>query len=172
MNTLKQFKQIKTFIFDVDGVLTNSDLLVTEAGELLRVMNTRDGYALKKAVSLGYNVCIITGGKSKGVALRLQGLGIKDVFLGASDKLSIYKQYVQDNSLNPSEILYMGDDLVDIEVMNEVGLAVCPSDATQEVKSISNYICKIKGGSGCVREIIEIVLKLNNHWPYQQLNTV
>lgn len=172
MNTLQQFKQIKTFIFDVDGVLTNSDLLVTESGELLRVMNTRDGYALKKAVNLGYNVCIITGGKSKGVASRLQGLGIEDIFLGASDKLSIFNQYQKDNSLKFEEILYMGDDLVDIEVMKKVGLATCPADATQEVKSISHYVSKTNGGAGCAREIIEMVLKLNDQWPYQKASTV
>lgn len=169
MNTLEKFKQIKTFIFDVDGVLTNSDLLVTESGELLRIMNTRDGYAIKKAVKLGYNVCIITGGSSQGVKSRLLGLGVKDIFLGASDKLSIYKEYIQDKSIDADKILYMGDDLVDIEVMKSVGLAVCPADATQEVKSISHYVSKIKGGAGCAREVIEMVLKLNNDWPYQNL---
>jgi len=168
---MQQFKQIKTFIFDVDGVLTNSDLFVTQSGELLRTMNTRDGYALKMAVSLGYNVCIITGGRSEGVALRLKGLGIEHVFLGASDKLSIFNQYKQDNNLKIEEILYMGDDLVDIEVMQQVGLATCPADAANEVKAISAYIAKSKGGSGCAREIIEMVLKLNHQWPYQEKST-
>jgi 3-deoxy-D-manno-octulosonate 8-phosphate phosphatase (KDO 8-P phosphatase) len=164
MNLLEQFKEIKTFIFDVDGVLTNSQLLVTEEGQLLRQMNVRDGFALKHAVRQGYNVCIITGGKSVGVKKRLEGLGITDIFLGANDKVKIYKDYVYANELDEDLILYMGDDLPDYYVMRKVGLPVCPADASPEIVDIAKYISPIKGGAGCARDVIEKVLKLNGDW--------
>lgn len=164
MNLLEQFKDIQTFIFDVDGVLTNSQLLVTEEGQLLRQMSVRDGYALKHAVNMGYNVCIITGGKSEGVKKRLEGLGITDIFLGASDKLTIYKEYIYSKSLEEDSILYMGDDLPDYYVMRKVGFPVCPADAVPEIFSVAKYVSPLKGGDGCARDVIEKVLKLNGDW--------
>jgi 3-deoxy-D-manno-octulosonate 8-phosphate phosphatase (KDO 8-P phosphatase) len=164
MNYLEQFKSVKTFIFDVDGVLTNSQLLVTEAGELLRFMNVRDGYAIKKAVRAGYRVCIITGGASEGVVKRLEGLEVNDIFWGVSDKVEVFLSYVRSNQLETGAILYMGDDLPDYEVMRLVGLPACPADAAQEILEVAQYISPKKGGEGAVRDVIEKVLKLNDEW--------
>ena len=164
MNTLEPFKQIRTFIFDVDGVLTNSDLLVTEDGELLRTVNTRDGLAFKTAIKQGYNVFIITGGGSKGVIERFRNLGVKEIYSKVKDKKSKFLELLSDFSINANEVLYMGDDLVDYEVMQAVGLPVCPADAVPEIIKISKYISPLNGGNGCARDVIEKVLKLNNSW--------
>lgn len=164
MNYLEQFKTVKTFIFDVDGVLTNGQVLVNEAGEQLRSMSTRDGYAIKKAVRAGYNVCIITGGNSVGVVKRLEGLEVKDIFWGVSNKIEVFLSYVRSNQLETSTILYMGDDLPDYEVMRLVGLPCSPTDAAQEILEIAQYVSPKKGGEGAARDVIEKVLKLNGHW--------
>ncbi len=164
MNILEHFKSIKTFVFDVDGVLATDTLLVLEGGEMARNMNSKDGYALQLAVKKGYHVVIISGGVSEAVRIRLNRLGIKDVYLGVHNKIETLQQYVADNNLNLSEILYMGDDIPDHSCMQLVGLACCPADAVSEIKEISKYISPIAGGGGCGRDVIEKVLKLNNHW--------
>ncbi len=165
MNQLEKFSEIKTFIFDVDGVLTNNEVLVLEGGELLRRMNIRDGYALKTAVEAGYNVCVITGGKSEGVRKRLNGLGVTDVFMGRSkDKLEAFEEYVHEKDLNPQAILYMGDDLPDYEVMRKVGLPTCPRDAAPEIIDLAEYVSPFSGGAGCARDVIEKVLRLHGNW--------
>lgn len=164
MNQLEAFKDIKTFIFDVDGVLTDSSVLVLEDGKLLRKMSIRDGYAIKKAVKKGYKVCIITGGKSEGVKIRLQGLGVTDIYLGASEKEEYYEEYINMYDLNPDQIIYMGDDVPDLAVMRRVGLPVCPHNAAPEILSVAKYISPLKGGEGCARDVIEKVLRLNGHW--------
>ncbi|MCI5080246.1 MAG: HAD-IIIA family hydrolase [Saprospiraceae bacterium] len=164
MNQLEKFKDVKAFIFDVDGVLTDSSVLVLEDGKLLRKMSIRDGYAIKKAVSLGYHVCIITGGKSEGVKTRLQGLGVKDIYLGASDKNECFEEYVDIYDLDPEYIMYMGDDIPDLPVMRRVGLPVCPQNAAPEILQIAQYISPLNGGDGCARDVIEKVLKLNGQW--------
>jgi len=167
MNSLARFKNINTFIFDVDGVLTNSDILITESGELLRTMNTRDGYGIKAALDNGYNVIIITGGGSEGVISRLSNLGVTHIFSRVKNKLAQYRTIADDLGLQDDQVLYMGDDLVDYHVMMNVGMPTCPADATPEIMEISKYISSQKGGKGCVRDVIERVLKLNNHWPAQ-----
>lgn len=164
MNQLEQFSGIETFIFDVDGVLTNNQLLVTEAGELLRQMNVRDGYALKRAVEQGYQVAIITGGRSEGVRLRLEGLGISDIYTGISDKLEVYEAYLDKYDLSRDKVLYMGDDMPDYPVMCKVGLPACPADAAPQLFEIAAYISPCKGGDGCVRDVIEKVLRINGDW--------
>lgn len=164
MNQLEQFSGIETFIFDVDGVLTNNQLLVTEAGELLRQMNVRDGYALKRAVEQGYQVAIITGGRSEGVRLRLEGLGVSDIYTGISDKLEVYEAYLEKYSLSGDKVLYMGDDMPDYPVMCKVGLPTCPADAAPQLFEIATYISPCKGGGGCVRDVIEKVLRINGDW--------
>lgn len=164
MNQLEQFKEIETFIFDVDGVLTDSQVLVMEDGKLLRKMNVRDGYAIKLAVTKGYNVCIITGGRSEGVKIRLQGLGVKDIYLGSSNKLEAYEDYIYAYELEEGKILYMGDDMPDEPVMRRVGLPACPANAAPEIISVARYISPAPGGEGCARDVIEKVLKLNGHW--------
>ena len=163
MNILELFKPIKTFVFDVDGVLA-TDLLLIEQNTMARSMNSKDGYGLQLAVKKGYRVVIISGGKSQPVKDRLNGLGIQDVFLGEAHKKEKLLTYVQDNNLKWQEMLYMGDDIPDYSCMQMVGLPCCPSDAVSEIKQISKYISPIIGGRGCGRDVIEKVLKLNGHW--------
>jgi 3-deoxy-D-manno-octulosonate 8-phosphate phosphatase (KDO 8-P phosphatase) len=159
-----KLKNITTFILDVDGVLTDGRLLISESGELLRTMNAKDGYAMKTALNKGYKVCIITGGTNEGVKTRLVGLGIKDVFLNASEKMIQLHDYVATHNLKPEEILYMGDDMPDIPALEYAGLAACPQDAIPEVKEVSDYISHKNGGDSCVRDVIEQVLKVNGDW--------
>jgi len=164
MNLLSKFRDIDTLIFDVDGVFTNSNLLITETGELLRTMNTRDGYAVKKALEAGLKVAIITGGSSKGVTSRLQGLGVVDIYAGIQHKIDAFDEFILTYDVQKSQILYMGDDLPDQEVMMQVGMPVCPADAVPEIKAVSKYVSPLKGGYGCVRDVIEKVLKLRGQW--------
>ena len=156
--------QISTLIFDVDGVLTNGMVTVFPNGELVRHMNIKDGYALKTAVDAGMNVCIISGGNNEGVRTRLANLGIKNIYLGAHDKIKQYNEIVKKYNLQPENILYMGDDIPDYPVMKLVGLACCPNDAAPEIQGISNYISYKKGGDGCARDIIEQVLRVQGKW--------
>ncbi|WP_372754410.1 KdsC family phosphatase [Mariniflexile sp.] len=155
---------ITTFIFDVDGVLTDCNVLVTTTGELLRGMNVKDGFALKFAVNAGYNVAIISAGTNEGVKLRLESLGIKNVYLGAYDKIVRLEEYLNTNNIKPEHVLYMGDDVPDFPVMKVVGLPTCPQDAIQEIKGISKYISHKKGGEGAARDVIEQVLKVQGKW--------
>lgn len=161
---LDKLKQITTFIFDVDGVLTDGNILVTETGEQLRTFNTKDGYALQLAVKMGFNLCIISGGSSLGILKRMNGLGIVDVYLGVQHKLSVYSNYVKNNNLHPKEIIFIGDDMPDIPTMKLVGLAACPANAANDIKEISHYISPYNGGAGVARDIIEKVLKIQGKW--------
>jgi 3-deoxy-D-manno-octulosonate 8-phosphate phosphatase (KDO 8-P phosphatase) len=164
----KSYKEIMnditTFVFDVDGVLTDGSVHVTNEGEMLRIMNIRDGYALKAAVDSGYNVCIISGGSNEGVRVRLRNLGITDIHLGAPDKVKTFKEYTDIYNINPEQVLYMGDDIPDYHVMKLVGLPSCPQDASPEIKSISGYISHKNGGKGAVRDVIEQVMKVQGKW--------
>lgn len=164
MNQLEKFAEIETFIFDVDGVFTDSTLLVLESGRLLRQMNTRDGYAVKVALAANYRIAVITGGTSEGVNIRLANLGIPHVFSGVQNKLAVYEKYILDHSLDEEKILYMGDDLPDYEVMRRVGFATCPADAVPEIRQLATYISPLKGGQGCVRDVIERSLKIAGKW--------
>jgi 3-deoxy-D-manno-octulosonate 8-phosphate phosphatase (KDO 8-P phosphatase) len=155
---------ITTFIFDVDGVLTDGSVTVTSTGEMLRRMNIKDGYALKTAADAGYNICAISGGSNEGVRLRLQGLGIKDIFLGAHNKIEQFETYLSNNNIKSENVLYMGDDIPDFPVMKKVGLPCCPQDAVPEIKNISKYISHKKGGEGAARDVIEQVLKVQGKW--------
>ncbi|WP_343692009.1 HAD-IIIA family hydrolase [Chitinophaga sp.] len=164
MNVLSLFKPITTFVFDVDGVLTDGTVQLLPNGEQSRRMNIKDGYALQLAVKKGYRVAIISGGRSESVVSRLQGLGIKDIYTGITDKQEKLQDYVFENELQWEQVIFMGDDIPDYRAMQLVGLPVCPADAVPEIKSISRYISPVNGGNGCVREVIEKVLKLNGHW--------
>ncbi len=155
---------ITTFIFDVDGVLTDGTISVLTSGEMLRTMNIKDGYALKTAVNKGYNICIISGGSNEGVRIRLQGLGIKDIFLGSHNKIEQLNSYLAQNNTKLENVLYMGDDIPDFPVMKLVGLPCCPQDAVPEIKVISKYISHKNGGQGAVRDVIEQVLKVQDNW--------
>lgn len=161
---LEKFKSIKTFVFDVDGVLTDGSLLVLNDGQMARRMNIRDGYALQLAVKKGYRVVIISGGTSDAVQERLNKLGVLDCFLKIDNKKATLVEYVAAHQLNWEEILFMGDDIPDYVPMRLTGLPCCPADAAPEIKQISVYISPVAGGHGCARDVIEKVLKLNDHW--------
>ena len=164
MNLLTQFKSVTTFIFDIDGVLTNGTVLLLENGLQARQMHIRDGLAIQMALKGGYKVIIISGAYSEPVLQRLKYLGLEEIFLAVKDKLGFLKEYLTERNLTWSEILFMGDDLPDIPVLKEAGLPCCPSDAAFEVKNASLYISPVRGGFGCVRDVIEKVLKLNGKW--------
>ena len=156
--------KISTFIFDVDGVLTNGMLTIMPDGELVRHMNVKDGYAMKNALNKGYRVCIISGGTNEGVRTRLAALGIEDIYLGAHNKIKQYQTLIEKYNLKPENVLYMGDDVPDYPVMKIVGLATCPNDAVREIQEVSKYISDKKGGEGCVRDVIEQVLRVQQKW--------
>ncbi len=156
--------RITTFIFDVDGVLTNGTISIMTSGELIRQMNVKDGYAMKVAINKGYKIAIISGGNNEGVKKRLNGLGIKNVYLEIHNKLEKFNTYCKQNSVNPKNVLYMGDDIPDAEVMKNVGLSCAPQDADSEIQQIAKYISQKKGGKGCVRDVIEQVLRVQNNW--------
>ena len=155
---------INTFVFDVDGVLTDGTVVVTTNGEMLRRMNIKDGYALKTAVDKGYNVCIISGGSNEGVRSRLRGLGVTDIHLGVQNKIDTLEEYLDIYGISTDNVLYMGDDIPDLHVMQMVALPCCPQDAAPEIKSISKYVSHKNGGKGAVRDVIEQVMKVQGQW--------
>ncbi|HPE85864.1 MAG: HAD hydrolase family protein [Bacteroidales bacterium] len=163
-NYKEKLKNITTFIFDYDGVLTDGSVFTLPDGDGVRIANVKDGYALNLALRNGYRVVIISGGKSESMVNRLSALKIEDIFLGVSYKLEVFESYCDSYDLSPDEIIYMGDDIPDYEVMQRVGLACCPSDAAEEIRQISHYISRYKGGSGCVRDIIEQVMRIQGKW--------
>jgi len=162
-NYRKHLLDIKTFFFDCDGVLTDGSVLVTEK-EQLRKMNVKDGYAIQYAIKKGYRVVILSGGKSDSVETRFKLLGITDIFMGVERKIEVFDKYTKLNKIRHREILYMGDDIPDYEPMIKCGVACCPSDAADEIKAISHYISPINGGYGCVRDVIEQVLRIQKTW--------
>lgn len=168
MNINDQLKKITTFILDVDGVLTDGSVLVLENGLQARRMSVRDGYALQLAVKRGYRVLVISGAAASPVVDRLNKLGITDIYMDAYNKRTIVETYAAEKGLVREELLFMGDDMPDLEVMQAVGLPVCPADAAAEIKEISLHITSLKGGEGCVREIIEQVMKLRGDWSHSK----
>lgn len=164
MNVLELFKPITTLVFDVDGVLTDGTLLILPGGVMARRMNIKDGYALQLAVKKGYHVVIISGGNSAEVQDRLNKLGVQAVFMQVADKVAVLQDYLAAKELHWQEVLYAGDDIPDVKVMKLVGVACCPHDAVQEVKSICHYISPVNGGFGCGRDIIEKVMKVRGNW--------
>lgn len=156
--------KIKAFAFDVDGVLSPSTIPMHISGEPLRMVNIKDGYAIQLAVKMEFPIAIITGGNTEAVRKRFEGLGVKDIFLGASTKLPIYESWLKKYQLCDEEVLYMGDDIPDIEIMRRVGLAAAPRDAAVDILEIAHYISTFDGGMGCAREVIEQVLRAQNKW--------
>lgn len=163
-NVKEYFNDVDTFIFDIDGVMTPSHILVTTQGELLRPMNVKDGFALKQAIRKGYRVCIITGGNNEGTRIRFQDLGITDIYMGNHFKTEALNDYIQKYNINLEKVLYMGDDIPDVLPMRMVGFPTCPQDAVPEVKKISKYISDRNGGYGCVRDVIEQVMRVQGTW--------
>lgn len=165
MSNFKELlSKVKAFAFDVDGVFSKSDFYLDSNGEYIRSMNIKDGYAVQLAVKKEYPIAIITGGSSLSVKKRFNDLGVTDIYLNSSYKLESFEDFVYKYELNPDEILYMGDDLPDYEVMKTVGVPTCPSDASEEIQNISRYISNIKGGEGCVRDVIEQVMRAQGKW--------
>ena len=144
--------------------MSDGDITVTTDGEMIRTMNVKDGYALKAALNAGFKVCVISGGTNEGVRKRLSDLGIVDIYLGANQKEKVLNEYLSQKDIQPEHILYMGDDIPDYPAMKKVGLPTCPQDAVPEIRAISEYISHKKGGKGCVRDVIEQVLKVHGKW--------
>ncbi|MBQ9171061.1 MAG: HAD-IIIA family hydrolase [Bacteroidaceae bacterium] len=157
-------KKIKALVFDVDGVLSMETIFTNTQGELLRSINTKDGYAIRLASMSGLHVAIISGGNEESIRLRYEKIGVEDIFLGSSVKTEKLGQLLEKYNLTADEVLYMGDDIPDYEVMKQVGLPCCPRDATPEVRDISIYVSHKDGGRGCVRDVIEQVLKAQGKW--------
>ena len=164
MNYKTKLGQITTLIFDIDGVLTDGKVAIFKDGEWVRSMNIKDGYALQHAVKQGFRIAVISGGTNESIAQRLKTLGVSDVFLGVRDKLDVYHTFISDYGLRSEEITYMGDDLPDYEVLREVGLSTCPSDAAMELRDMVDYVSPYKGGNGCARDLIEQVLRMQGKW--------
>jgi 3-deoxy-D-manno-octulosonate 8-phosphate phosphatase (KDO 8-P phosphatase) len=167
MNLLQKFKPIKIFIFDVDGVLTDGSLLIQSGEQQLRSMHVRDGLGLQMAIKNGYRVLIISGGFSGPAKERLINLGVSDIHMSIEDKKQFVSEYIKNISLDWNDALYMGDDLPDIQLLKAVGVSCCPADAIAEIREFADYISPLKGGQGCARDVIEKVLKINNHWRYE-----
>lgn len=163
-NFKEKLNKITTFIFDIDGVLTDNKVLVMENGDVVRNVNSKDGYALQLAIKKGYRLVILSGGNNVAVKNLLARTGIQHLFINQHDKLQCYKDFVFENKLTDEEILYMGDDLPDYDVMSCVGIAACPNDSATEIKAISIYISPKNGGEGCVRDIIEQVMRVQGTW--------
>jgi 3-deoxy-D-manno-octulosonate 8-phosphate phosphatase (KDO 8-P phosphatase) len=161
---LSSFKKIVCFVFDVDGVLTNGNLLIMPNGVMARTMNIKDGYALQLAVKKGYQVWIISGGNSEDVKNRIALLGITEVHMKVENKKELLQSLALEHHISLEHILYMGDDMPDLDAMQLVSIAACPSDAAIDIKAIATYKAIAKGGEGCAREVIEKTLKLNDHW--------
>lgn len=157
-------KKIRAFAFDVDGVLSPSTIPLGPDGQPRRMVNIKDGYALQLAVKYGYCISIITGGNTETVALRYKALGINDIFMGAARKLPVLRQWMADNELHPEEVVYMGDDIPDLQCMREVGLPCSPHDGCTEARITARYISPIGGGYGCVRDVVEQVMKAHGVW--------
>ena len=156
--------KVKAFVFDIDGVLSLQTISLNLFGVPNRTVNLRDGYALQLAVKKGYFVGIISGSSSKEYMKRLKLLGIKEIYLNSRSKVDHYKAFKNKYNLDDSDILFMGDDIPDFEVMKIAGVPVCPSDADSEIRQVATYISDKKGGEGCVRDVIEQVLRLHNNW--------
>lgn len=161
-----RLKKIKAFVFDVDGVLTDGGILATLDGELLRTFDSKDGFGLRMAAMHGYHLAIITGGRSESIRKRVQTCGIcaEDVYLGSRDKIADFNDFCKRHGLAEDEVMYFGDDLPDVPVMQACGCGVCPSDAVEDVKSIADWVADYPGGKGCARACIEKVMKLHGTW--------
>ena len=163
-NFKEDLVNVKAFIFDIDGVLSTQTIALNAFGIPNRTVNLRDGYAIQLAVRKGYNVCVISGSSSKEYKKRLKLLGVKDIYLNSKSKLEHFNSFLKRYNLRKSDVLFMGDDIPDYEVMKEAGLPVCPSDADSEIRQVASYVSDKKGGEGCVRDVIEQVLRLHNKW--------
>tara|TARA_B100000900_G_C20443337_1_gene659949 strand:+ start:379 stop:897 length:519 start_codon:yes stop_codon:yes gene_type:complete len=164
MSYKKKLSQITTFIFDVDGVLTDGSVILESSGEMVRTMHTKDGYALQHAVKKGFHIVIISGGSSVMVKKRLEGLGIEHIYLGKDHKLPVLNEHLQKHNISINQVLYMGDDIPDLPCLKVVGVSSCPKDASVEVREVCDYISHINGGKGCARDVLEQTMRIQNKW--------
>jgi len=171
MNVLQHFKPIKLIAMDVDGVLTNGNLLLLNDGQMARSMNIKDGYAIQLAIKKGYHVLVISGAVDEAVRMRLHNLGVTNVHLGIVDKATLLQENINQLKLDSTQVMFIGDDMPDYDAMKLVGLSCCPADAVSDIRNVAHYISPFKGGEGCVRDVIEKVLKLNQDWE-NDLNVV
>ena len=163
-NYKELLKHINTFIFDYDGVLTDGSVVTTNDGEAYRISSVKDGYALQLAAKKGYKVAVISGARSEAMRHRMKALLITDVFMGIEKKSETFREYMENHGLKPQNILYMGDDIPDYEVMKMASVSACPADAAEEIKAVAHYISHLNGGKGCARDVIEQVLKVQGKW--------
>ena len=167
-NFKTKLKNITTFIFDYDGVLTDGVVYLQADGEALRTAYVRDGYAMYHAIKMGFNVIIISGGYSKSMEHRMEKLKATDYYLRVHNKIEVYEEVMKKYNLKKEEVIYMGDDIPDYQVMKKVGLPTCPSDAANEIQDVSEYISSFKGGKGAVRDIIEQTMKVQGKWMVEE----
>ena len=159
-----ELTKIKAIVFDIDGVLSAETIPMDTEGTPCRTVNIKDGYAIQLAVKMGLHIAIITGAKVDAIRVRYEGLGVKDIFIGAAVKMQTYEQVMEKYGLRDEEVIFMGDDIPDYEVMTRCGCPCCPADAAPEIKEISTYISSLKGGYGCGRDVIEQVLRAQGKW--------
>jgi len=167
---MMDFSKIKAFAFDIDGVFTNGGILCDLQGELYRTFDAKDGFAVRMAVMNGYPVAIITGGRSKSIAERFltSGLPKEDIYLGSRIKMEEFDNFCRRHDLKAEDVMYIGDDIPDIDVIEACGLGVCPSDAVEEVKAAADWVSDCPGGRGCVRSAVESVMKAQGRWNFDQ----
>ncbi len=163
-NFKEDIARCRTFVFDVDGVMTDGGIIPTVDGDFIRRYDAKDGYALAYAKRMGYRICIISGGRGRTLENRLKMLGLQDYFLDCMDKITTMRRYFEQNGIDPADVIFMGDDIPDLECMREVGIPVCPADAAMEVIEASRYISEFRGGHGAVRDIVEQVLRARGDW--------
>jgi len=163
-NFKEDLTKIKAFVFDVDGVLSTEVLSLNTNGDPMRTVNIKDGYAIHMAVKSGFSIAIITGGDCENIKKRYERLGISDIYMSSFNKLERFNEWIKKRDLKADEILYMGDDLPDYPVMKVVGVATAPLDAAEEIKSLCKYISNRKGGEGCVRDVVEQVMRAQGKW--------
>lgn len=164
MNFKQALNTVKAFAFDVDGVLSANCIPMDDNGNPVRMVNIKDGYAIQLAVKLGYPIAIITGAETQSIRHRYEGLGVQNIYLSSAKKTIQFHDFLNKNNLQARDVLYMGDDIPDYEIMKLCGIAACPADAAHEIKAIAHYVSDRDAGQGCVRDVIEQVLKAQGHW--------
>jgi 3-deoxy-D-manno-octulosonate 8-phosphate phosphatase (KDO 8-P phosphatase) len=156
--------KIRAIIFDVDGVLSAETITLSAEGEPLRTVNIKDGYAIQLAEKLGLRIAIMTGGNTQAIRLRYERLGVEDLYMGCAIKIKVYEEFLAKYGFTDEEVMFMGDDIPDLEILRRVGCPVCPKDACSEVQDVCQYISHRKGGYGCGRDVIEQTLRAQGKW--------
>lgn len=164
MNYKVKLHEIKAFVFDYDGVISDGNIWSANDTIIVRSGNVKDGYAMQYALRKGYLIAILSGGSGDSIRSRMKMLGVEDVYLGSHRKKEIFEDFLKDKQLLPEQVLYMGDDIPDYDVMRLAGVSACPADAAEEIKAVADYISHKNGGCGCVRDVIEQVLRLQGQW--------